>query len=188
MIYFGAVFAKKDLIAGKYMKATIYSSLISILLFSAVTSCIKIKQLPPEPYIEFRNFAIFDTTDILGNLIKGGKLQFYFEDGDGDLGLHEADEDTTNLFLTMFRKTGGVMIQVDDDDLMKPSPYRIPYMEKTGQNKILKGTIDITFLYTFYEPDDTDTVRYDFFISDRAGNNSNIASTSEIELSVNGTY
>jgi len=78
------------------------------------------------------------------------------------------------------------MQPVADNDPLKPSPYRIPYMERLGQNKILKGTISVTFLYLFYSP--TDTIRYDFYIKDRALNESNVASTSEIVLSVNKTY
>jgi len=157
----------------------------------AAIACRKIEQLPPEPRIEFRNFAVFDTTDILGNLCKGGRLTFYFEDGDGNLGLPTPDGteyDTTNLFLKLFRKVDGIMTEVPDDDILKPSDYRIPYMERTGQNKILKGTISITFLYLFYLPESTDTVRYDFYLKDRENNMSNTESTSEIFLSVNNIY
>jgi hypothetical protein len=78
------------------------------------------------------------------------------------------------------------MSAAPDDDPLKPSAYRIPYMERTGQDKILKGTISVTFLYLFYSP--SDTIRYDFYIKDRAGNVSNVASTSEIVLNVNKTY
>jgi hypothetical protein len=78
------------------------------------------------------------------------------------------------------------MIPAPDNDPLKPSSYRIPYMERLGQNKILRGTISVTFLYLFYSP--TDTIRYDFYIMDRAMNESNVASTSEIVISVNGIY
>jgi len=80
------------------------------------------------------------------------------------------------------------MIQVPDDDLMKPASYRIPYMERTGRNKILKGTITIAMLYLFYDPDDNDTIMYDITIKDRADNFSNTISTSEIALSFNNVY
>ena len=166
--------------------------LIIILITLVLGSCLKIQQLPEIPRIEFTSFEVFDTTDILGNDCKGGRLNFYFEDGDGNLGLPSPESgqtDTTNLFLTLFRKTGDVMIQVPDSgDLMKPSNYRIPYMERTGQNKILKGTIAVTFVYTFYEPADSDIFRYDFYITDRAKNLSNTESTSEFALSVNDVY
>jgi hypothetical protein len=146
-------------------------------------------QLPAVPHIEFTNFTIFDTTDILGNKSKGGRLRFHFEDGDGDLGLNAPSDsmtDSTNLFFTLFRKKGGVMLPTPDNDPLKPSSYRIPFMERLGQNKIMKGTISVTFLYLFYSP--ADTIRYDFYIKDRALNESNVVSTNEIVLSVNNTY
>jgi hypothetical protein len=146
-------------------------------------------QLPAVPHIEFTNFTIFDTTDILGNKSKGGRLRFHFEDGDGDLGLNAPSDsmmDSTNLFFTLRRKKGGVMLPTPDNDPLKPSSYRIPFMERLGQNKILKGTISVTFLYLFYSP--ADTIRYVFYIKDRALNVSNVDSTNEIVLSVNNTY
>lgn len=170
------------------MRKNKYLVIIIITLFS-LSSCLKIEQLPPGPYIEFTDFTIFDTTDILGNQSKGGRLNFYFEDGDGDLGLKvpSGDEaDSTNLFFTLFRKTDGIMVPAPENDPLHPSSYRIPYMVRYGQNKILKGNISVTFLYMFYSPDDT--IRYDFYIKDRALHESNVASTSEIVVSVNNIY
>lgn len=163
----------------------------SLLLLVITFSCRKIEQMPPEPSIEFQSFRVFDTTDILGNKCKGGRLSFTFQDGDGNVGLQSADKtggDTTNLFFILYRKENGVMKQVPDNDLMKPSSYRIPYMERTGQNKILKGTISVTFLYLFYSPSENDTIRYDFWLKDRSENLSNTASTCEIPLSFNDLY
>jgi hypothetical protein len=160
-----------------------------IVSFLILDSCRKVERLPAVPHIEFTSFTIFDTLDILGNNSKAGKLKFHFEDGDGDLGLNaptSGDTDSTNLFFTLFRKEGGVMLPAPDNDPLKPSSYRIPYMDRLGQNKILKGTISVTFLYLFYSP--TDTIRYDFYIKDRALNVSNVESTSEIVISVNKTY
>jgi hypothetical protein len=170
------------------MRKTRYLFLV-IISFIFLNACKKVEQLPAVPKIEFTSFTIFDTTDILGNKSKGGQLKFHFEDGDGDLGLNAPtgdQTDSTNLFFTLFRKVGGVMVAAPDNDPLKPSPYRIPYMERLGQNKILKGTISVTFLYLFYYP--TDTIRYDFYIKDRALNESNVVSTSEIVLSVNNIY
>jgi hypothetical protein len=170
------------------MRKTRYLFLV-IFSFIFLNACKKVEQLPAVPKIEFSSFTIFDTTDILGNKSKGGQLKFHFEDGDGDLGLNAPtgdQTDSTNLFFTLFRKVGGVMVPAPDNDPLKPSPYRIPYMERLGQNKILRGTISVTFLYLFYYP--TDTIRYDFYIKDRALNESNVVSTSEIVLSVNNIY
>jgi hypothetical protein len=170
------------------MKIIKYPAIFLLALF-LIGSCRKIETLSPVPNIRYNSFTIFDTTDILGNNSKAGKLNFYFEDGDGDLGLNspaDSQIDSTNLFFTLFRKTAGVMTQAPDNDPLKPPDFRIPYMERLGQNKILRGTISVTFLYLFYTP--TDTIKYDFYIKDRALNISNIASTSEIVLGVNKTY
>jgi hypothetical protein len=150
-------------------------------LILATSSCLKIETLPPEPRIEYRSFDVFDTIDILGNHALGGRLKFYFEDGDGDLGMNPPSgdvPDTNNLFITLYRKKGGIWHLGADNDPLKPSDYRIPYMVREGQNKILKGVISVTFLYLFYTP--YDTIRYDFYIVDRANNASNEVSTDEI--------
>jgi len=162
------------------------SAVLLILLF--ISSCGKIEKLPPEPSIKFRSFEVFDSTDILGNSVKGGRLNFYFEDGDGDLGLpapeNNTGQDSTNLFFTLFRINGGAPVQAADNDPLKPSRYRIPYMDRQGQNKILRGNISVTFLYLFYSP--SDTIKYEFFVKDRAEHSSNTASTCEIVLKANG--
>lgn len=171
------------------MNKTIYTVIFSLLMIAAA-SCKKIEHLPPVPYIEFRSFEVLDTTDILGNRAKAGRLKFYFEDGDGNIGLKEPSEslleDSTNLFFTLYRKTDGEMVPASENDPLKPSPYRIPYMERLGQNKILKGTIAVTFLYFFYN--ESDTIKYDFYLKDRDLNESNLESTSEIIISVNNIY
>jgi hypothetical protein len=168
---------------------------LAIILTSVLIldSCQEIEQLSAIPHIEFTSFAVFDSVTTLGNKDKAGLLKFYFEDGDGDVGLESPDisgsTDSINLFIDSYRKTDGIMVQITDIyDPVKAFNYRIPYMERTGQNKILKGTISITFLYTFYDSDKKDTIRYDFYIRDRAENVSDTVSTCEIPLSVNGIY
>jgi hypothetical protein len=164
----------------------------AILFFTGILtlgSCTKIEHLSPIPSISYNSFTIFDTTDILGNESKAGKLNFYFEDGDGDIGLKVPSggtADSTNLFFTLYRKTDGTMVEANPDDPLYPSAYRIPYMVRLGQNKILRGTISVTFLYTFYSP--TDTIQYDFYLKDRGMHKSNVATTSEIIISTNNSY
>lgn len=163
---------------------------VFIIGFIAATSaCIKVKTLPDEPRIEYRSFTIFDTIG-LGNEMKGGRLKFYFEDGDGDLGYISPEQsentDSINLFFTLYRKINGKMTLAPENDPLKPSGYRIPYMERPGQNKILKGTISVTFMYLFYSVGDT--VKYEFYIKDRAGNLSNSVFTSDILVATDSTY
>jgi len=164
--------------------------ILILIVILVLDACHKIEHLSPIPGIEYTSFTIFDTTDILGNHSKAGNLMFRFEDGDGDLGLNApspGEIDSVNLFIKLFRKVDGIMTPATDTlDPLKPSPFRIPYMERLGQNKILKGSISVTFLYLFYLP--TDTIRYDFFVKDRAQNESNVASTNEIVISENNVY
>jgi hypothetical protein len=163
-----------------------------LVLFSilALASCGKIETLPPEPLIEYTSFTVFDTTDLLGNQIKGGKLKFYFEDGDGDLGLDVPDEtaeaDTINLFVNLYRVNNGQISPAPANDPFTPTGFRIPYMERTGQNKILKGDISVIFFYLFYTQEDT--IRYDFYIKDRPRNSSTSGSTSLIPVYFPGVY
>ncbi len=165
--------------------------LIFTITLIAATGCFKVEYLPAEPKIEFTSFEIFDTLDILGNTSKGGRLLFRFEDGDGDLGLSAptgSQEDTTNLQLTLFRKINGSMVKVTDkfDPLLPYSSYRIPYMERLGQNQILQGTIAVTFIYQNYSTGDT--IKYEFYIKDRANNISNTEETAGIIVSENNIY
>jgi hypothetical protein len=160
---------------------------ISIIGILVLDSCKKIEQLPAVPFIRFDKFVVFDTNTSLG-MYKAGRLEFYFEDGDGDLGSINPDDgstetETPDLYLSLFRKHGGIMIASTDTTAMLS--YRIPYMERTGVNKILKGTISVSIFY-FLPP--TDTIKYDFYIKDRASNVSNVASTSEIIVSDNKVY
>jgi hypothetical protein len=167
----------------KYIPLIVFVTIISL------ASCIPFEKLPPEPKIEFRAFTLYDTVDILGNAAKAGKLTFYFEDGDGDLGWPEADTGTyttnTNLFFQLYRRKNGVFELAPPTDPLYPSEYRIPYMEVQGQNKILRGTIDVSMIYFFYDP--TDTLYYNFWVRDRAGNDSNTDSTCIFIMGVNST-
>jgi hypothetical protein len=169
------------------MKKRIIALILPALI---VMSCSPFENLPDEPKVEFRSFTLFDSTDILGNKLKAGVMTFYFEDGNGDLGLSDPDStsttDTTNLFLTLYRKNNGVFKEVDDNDILKPSAYRIPYLIPIGQNDILRGTVDITLLYFIYK--NTDTLYYDYWVKDRAGNISNIDSTCVIVLGNSGIF
>ncbi len=169
------------------MKRSIIIIVIAALMMMG--SCKPIERLPDEPRIEFRMFTLYDTIDDLGNRVKNGTLTFYFEDGDGDLGLDAPQtpgiDPSANMFFQLYRKTDGVFSLASPSDPLYPSEYRIPFLEAEGQNKILKGTIAVTITYLFYHP--TDTLYYDFWIRDRGGHDSNTATTCVFILGENGT-
>lgn len=158
---------------------------ITLITFYIIFSCERIEEYPDEPVIEFQSFLLKDTIDELDNQIKLGKLIFSFTDGDGDIGLSAGDTlppycDTCdyhyNLFISLFEKTDSEFYEAD---LQIPLYYRIPYAVQDGQNKTLKGQIHINFEYNsiLY-----DTIKYEFYMVDRALHQSNIETTPEIIL------
>lgn len=162
---------------------------ILILLLLFIISCGKIEKLPPEPSITFKSFEVFDTVEnLLGNKIKGGRLNFHFQDGDGDLGApnETITPNDTNLFLILYRLKGGKFQKVQANDYLYPAFtfYTIPNLDRKGQNKILHGNIGITILFPFFYP--ADTVKFRFFVKDRALHLSNVDSTCIIVLTMNG--
>ncbi len=158
---------------------------ISIGLISTNWSCRKIESLPEIPRVEYKSFALSESTDTLGNQVVKGELTFYFEDGDGDIGWKERQVDSlmqssdslnSNLFLSLYEKVDSQYMEVE---LNEPLYYIIPYIEREGQNKTLKGEVKVDLYYYLIE---YDTIRYDFFIVDRARHKSNVDSTGDIGL------
>jgi hypothetical protein len=166
------------------MKALRKSGIWLIAGIVAAGACTKIQTYPPEPEIAYKSFSIYDTV-LLGNTIKIGILQFSFIDGDGDIGWKDtlstppANPEGYNLFVTMYEMINGTFFKVDDERVSDPIKYRIPYIENDGPDKSLKGDIYVEFQYFFH---DFDTIRYEFYIIDRALHESNLATTPEIIL------
>ena len=155
-----------------------------LLAFSIFLSCEKVESISDIPYIEFKSFDLRDTVDILGNEIKIGELVFKFEDGDGDIGIEQPDsvyfiDPAYNLFFTLFEKIDGEFVEVEETELETPLNYRIPFIENIGQNKTLRGEIKVEFYYLLML---YDTVKYEFYIIDRAEHQSNVETTREISF------
>ncbi|HEX3005997.1 MAG TPA: hypothetical protein VHO90_00115 [Bacteroidales bacterium] len=161
----------------------LFNILVALFVFvSILMSCQKIESYSEVPNIEFDSYRVFDTvrsSDFKQRIIT---IKFKFVDGDGDLGYRQGLDDSatsTNLFFKRFENRNGIMMNVDSL-LAKPTQFTIRYddaMAREGQNKTLKGSIkvDLDELLIKY-----DTIRYEFYIKDRAGNFSNIVSTPEI--------
>jgi hypothetical protein len=149
-------------------------------------SCEPPEKVSPIPEITFKSFLLEDYVDSLDNRGKLGTLKFDFIDGDADIGSYVADTETTeeslktkyNVFLIPFEKLpNGYYDSVEAD----PLKYIIRYNEKldrVGQNKTIKGEIKISIQYSIIPSQDT--LRYEFYILDRARNKSNVAYTSDI--------
>ena len=156
-------------------------------LMLVFSGCPNIETIPEIPEISFESFSISLQTDKLENIILAGDLKFHFQDGDGDIGIGTGSDtlpvvqDSTlyNLFFTLYNKVDGEYEEIPNDTLPAPLFYRIPFMETEGNNRTLKGEIDVVFEYLFIE---YDTIRYTFFLTDRAGHNSNVDTTTDISF------
>ena len=155
----------------------VWSAILSLIL----SSCRKVETYPEIPEIEYLSFFIRDTIDELGNEGLVGKLVFSFVDGDGDIGLKQppdtvdpSDPEYSNLFFTMFDIQNGIPVEIGDDELEFPLNYRIPYLEPQRMDQSITGEVEVEFTYLLF---DYDTISYDFYITDRAGNESNTEST-----------
>lgn len=164
----------------KIIRNIVFAVFLILLITGLFTSCEEIRSYPETPSVKYLPpFTLTDTTDELGNDIYMGFLKFEFTDGDGDLGLSQpdsiglADSLIYNLYLDLYEKGETGFTKVEDLDEMN---FRIPYIEREGQNKTLIGTISVDLEYTSFK---YDTVFYTFYIVDRDFNESNI-DTSEV--------
>jgi hypothetical protein len=152
-----------------------------------VTGCIKEKQFPSRPIIEFDEFINYvgdkGTVDSADCVIK-------FTDGDGDIGL--VKEDTVsppNLKLKYLYKnlTDGKFYPMDAIDSTTVMDtlffdYRIPNITPDGQYKALDGTIRAKFRTSPIFYPSHKVVKFEIILQDRAGNKSNMVSTNEITI------
>ena len=163
------------------MKKIVYILIPAAILLAG---CPTPKVLPDIPRVEFRSFVLEEKPNPLG-IVLTGVLNFYFEDGDGDIGFHasldslsQPDSVKYNLFLTIYEMVDGEYRMVDTSELDTKPFYRIPPLDREGQNKTLKGEIEVEIEYFVFDGDDT--LRYSFYILDRAYNRSNTDTTTEI--------
>ena len=151
---------------------------ISIVLL--IASCVSAPDYPDEPFIEFMGLS---KTTMVQNTVNTDSVFVFlsFTDGDGDLG-HGVTDTFTNVFITDSR-SGFIQDR-----------FKTPEIPPEGANNGISGTMRL-LLYTTCcifpdqippcsAPDQypTDTLHFDIFLRDRAGNESNVVSTSDIIL------
>ncbi len=143
-------------------------------------SCDPVEKVSDVPEVTFKSFDLFEL-DTIGMKIKVGELAFNFIDGNADFGIDvgSQSEDTVNLFLIAYQKVDGVYDSLSMDTYgRKYTVWNDENMVRVGQNKTIKGEIKLDIFYFLTPP--FDTIRYGFYITDRAGNRSNIDYTSDI--------
>jgi len=158
----------------------------SVLLALAVTvlpSCIKKEVYPDIPEIAFQGFTTeFDSMQVA----RRGFLTISFRDGNGDIGLRpdqtEPPFDTGSIYyynyiIDYYEKQNGTFVKVDLDPSYNA---RIPYLTPVDQIKAIKGIIVDTLELNPFPV--YDTIKFKFYIYDRALNKSNVDSTPPIIL------
>ncbi|OFX28677.1 MAG: hypothetical protein A2X08_04585 [Bacteroidetes bacterium GWA2_32_17] len=157
--------------------------IIIIALSLIWVSCQKPVKYSEIPDIKFLSIPIKDTI-IFENHIKRCVLSYYLIDGDGDIGFKDGDtlppyEITgnyhNNVLITMYKMVNGIYNVVDTPEIGTYLYFRTKYIESIDQNKALKCTILIYL--DFFTPMSWDSVRFDFYMYDRALNKSNLATT-----------
>lgn len=154
------------------IKFSLIWSLFGVLFFS---SCLQGTKYPVEPDIKFISATFVDSVEPqLGNPAFIGVITFSFTDGDGDIGVPDGDT-TINMFVSQIGIKNGEWQTPEDLD------YTIPYITPDGQNKSLKGEIDIDIMIiSAFFP--YDSIIYEIYIEDRNENTSNIITTPIIAL------
>jgi hypothetical protein len=150
------------------------------LLSTLALGCEKSKQFPDVPYVEIRTYNLVAANVDPQALNEHLALNFYFTDGDGNIGLEDNQKqppfcDTCdhyyNLYVNVYSKINGVFV------LNYPYNARIKNLTPNGQNQSLEGTMD-------YKIDIanrlSDTIKVDFYLEDRDLNKSNIDFTPEL--------
>ena len=144
-------------------------SLLFIVGILLIFACKKESNLPPEPQIKYLDFT---------QRPDSGFLRLSFTDGDGNINLSREDTNF-NFFISYFEKHGGNFTELV---LRPPLNYRIRDINPSEEKKPLEGIIKVKWKAPYYNPflRNGDTIRYDFYIVDIAGNKSNIETTGDI--------
>ena len=158
------------------------------ILVAIIISCTKPPDYPIEPVIEFERLnknVMVQSQEKTDSVV----VTFSFTDGDGDLGHNDSIQD---IFLKDIR--------FPEAEGLNPIPFKLPFVPVQGVGNGISGEISVltytscctyppgTFLpcdTTAYTQFPTDTLIYEIYIKDRAGNESNRILTAPIILNCN---
>ena len=141
------------------MRATTY-----ILIVTLLFSCEKDEVISDTPIIDFVSISPTTAQEYTDDII----ITISYTDGDGDLG--ENNPDVYNLFV------------LDNRNLIEYK-FRIPELSPNGNVIAIEGNFNIKINGSGITNNSTSQqVNYDIFVTDRAGNKSNIITTSSITI------
>lgn len=153
----------------------------------ALSSCYKEPEFSFTPAIEFDSI----TKDIRLDQFTGAKkdsiiVSVKFRDGDGDLGFNaeeigsKVSQTDYNFVVKSFRKTKGIFAQFNTFETLSGFYPRLKTDDKIGP---IEGKLSYRIeIETAFWPVKRDTVKFEIYIKDRAGNRSNAVETTPIVL------
>jgi len=133
------------------------------------------------PRIWFDKYKLTKDTLIGGNLNHHFLLSFHLVDGDADIGYKEeiTENDSKYISLNIFpyvKKNG--IYEIDTVSY----PYHLPYLSEKAPRGYLKAIVQIDMEFLKLTIPQWDTVRFIYFVKDRAQNRSNIDTTPEVKF------
>ncbi|MCX6296288.1 MAG: hypothetical protein NTX97_09505 [Bacteroidetes bacterium] len=155
---------------------------ISVALSSVIlSSCVKEKNFPSTPSIEFFYYSAY-SKDSADCVIK-------FKDGDGDIGILPEDSTSPNDFRLKYLYKDLIDGTFKPFDEFPGTPamdtliysYRVPNLTPDGQYKALDGEIKAKLRGLIYFPTHK-IVKFEIKLRDRAGHWSNTVTTNEITV------
>ncbi len=153
------------------------NSILFILLISALTfACNKVENFADEPKITQASYTLLKNSIGQDTAVL---LKFRFTDGDGDLGVSQNDT-STNLFIDYLEMENGlfkhIFVPNDSTNQILNFNSRInEYSSGPGAEGEVEYSIDISFVFA-------DTIRFDYYLRDKAYHKSNLITTGPIIL------
>lgn len=143
-------------------------------------SCETTEEFSEIPEIKYKDFYL--TPGVPGMTIATGNLVFSFIDGNGDIGNYDENSgevvdqnaDSLNMFVQGLSKDGENFVPFTNISI------NLPYLEEGIYRKTIKGEIIIEVNLTIQTPD---TLKYSFYLVDRAKHQSNTEITPVLIIS-----
>ncbi len=152
-------------------------------------SCEKSSSYSEIPEIHFQKLVLeTDGIDPLDNPLKTATVTFSFADGDGDIGTPIGYKDTSSICYTWYKKMPNgeyekyIFPDTKITTVKKEIPFKDVMYRDEAQNKLLRGTIKAIFSTPLGSPAGMDTVRIEFYITDRAQHKSNVEYTPDFSF------
>jgi hypothetical protein len=146
------------------MKA-LYSIGFAALVILSLAACEKDKPLEDTPYIEIASITPGNAQAYVDTVV----ITVFYRDGNGDLG--ENNPDVYNLFVT-------------DNRNNVTYKYRVQQLAPTDANVAIQGNLKVELVGPpIINGGASESVSYSVYVTDRAGNQSNTATTEGITIS-----